>query len=97
MRDKTQTLLEQRYQKVLENTGPLVSVSMDDARDRLVDQLSQLILMFVEQGRLSEGLAPRNIAAVVSRLLEPIDDYVLKVRDEGIADGQRKQADYEEQ
>ena len=96
MRDKTQTLLEQRYQKVLENSGPIAPISENDPRDRLVDQLSRLILMFVERGDLSEGLAPRNIARVVSRLLEPIDDYVLSARGEGIADGQRMQADYED-
>lgn len=96
MKDQTQTLLEQEYQKILENSGPIASISQDDPRDKLVDQLSYLILMFVKQGQLSEGLAPRNIAAVVSRLLEPIDDYVLSARNEGIADGQNMQADYPE-
>ena len=94
MKDQTQILLEQEYQKILENSGAIVPISQTDPRDKLVDQLSYLILMFVNQGKLSEGLAPRNIAGVVSRLLEPIDDYVLSARDEGIADGQRMQADY---
>lgn len=100
MKDKTQTLLEQAYQKVLESAGPGTSASTNEPRNKLKKALLDILMGAIGRDELTQGRGPYNLVngrePLIDQLLAAVDDYVLSARDEGIADGQRMQADYED-